>query len=161
MAHAPTALVTLTNSDWLVLVNRLTRGEIPPALRIEALLGGIWAHSPRAPTTLIRTYRKTFYISQSSLVKWKLSLFSPQQATIDTPTSLTITIVRRDYDVSRHYDEYIVTWLLFVLLSFRSSWAFINSTRPAPYFSKTHKECFTYFSFSRSSDAKRWHFKIR
>ncbi len=41
VAHAPTAFVTLTRRAWLVLVNKLTRGEIPPALRIEDLLGGI------------------------------------------------------------------------------------------------------------------------
>ena len=41
VAHAPTAFVTLTNKAWLVLVSKLTRGEIPPALRMDALLEGI------------------------------------------------------------------------------------------------------------------------
>jgi hypothetical protein len=41
VAHAPTALVTLTRRAWLVLVSRLTSGEIPPALRMEDLFGGI------------------------------------------------------------------------------------------------------------------------
>ena len=56
VAQAPTALVTLTSSAWLVPVSRLTRGEIPPALRIRLLFDGSWAaHSPRAPTTFTRT----------------------------------------------------------------------------------------------------------
>ena len=41
VAHAPTALVTLTRRSWLVLVSRFTRGEIPPAFRMDDLLGGI------------------------------------------------------------------------------------------------------------------------
>ena len=55
IAHSPTALVTLTKSCWLVPVNKETIGEIPPAFLIDVRLAGILAHSPKAPTTLIKT----------------------------------------------------------------------------------------------------------
>lgn len=54
-AHCPTAVVTLTNNDWFVPVNRLTNGDIPPAFLICALLGGSLASSPNAPTTFTNT----------------------------------------------------------------------------------------------------------
>lgn len=40
---------------WFVPVSRLTSGLMPPHLRVVALLAGIWANSPRAPTTLTST----------------------------------------------------------------------------------------------------------
>lgn len=56
VAQAPTALVTFTKRAWLVLVSRFTSEGMPPALRMVVLLAGICAHSPKAPTTLIKTY---------------------------------------------------------------------------------------------------------
>ena len=41
VAHAPTALVTLTSSAWLVLVSRLTMDGMPPAFLMIARLAGI------------------------------------------------------------------------------------------------------------------------
>lgn len=55
VAQAPTALVTLTRRAWLVPVSRLTKGLIPPLLRMMARFSDFWAHSPRAPTTLTST----------------------------------------------------------------------------------------------------------
>ena len=55
VAQAPTALVTFTKRAWFVLVSRFTSEGMPPALRMVVLLAGIWAHSPKAPTTLIKT----------------------------------------------------------------------------------------------------------
>lgn len=55
VAQAPTALVTFTRRAWLVPVSRLTKGLIPPLLRMVARFSDIWAHSPRAPTTLTST----------------------------------------------------------------------------------------------------------
>ena len=56
VAQAPTALVTFTKRAWFVLVSRFTSEGMPPALRMVVLLAGICAHSPKAPTTLIKTY---------------------------------------------------------------------------------------------------------
>ena len=55
VAQAPTALVTFTKRAWFVLVSRFTSEGMPPALRMVVLLAGICAHSPKAPTTLIKT----------------------------------------------------------------------------------------------------------
>ena len=57
VAQAPTALVTFTKRAWFVLVSRFTSEGMPPALRMVVRLAGICAHSPKAPTTLIKTYK--------------------------------------------------------------------------------------------------------
>ena len=62
VAQAPTALVTFTKRAWFVLVSRFTSEGMPPALRMVVLLAGIWAHSPRAPTTLIKTYARKKHV---------------------------------------------------------------------------------------------------
>ena len=59
VAQALTDFVTLTSRAWLVPVSRLTSGGMPPALRIDARLdGSCAAHSPKAPTTLTRTWQE-------------------------------------------------------------------------------------------------------